>query len=235
MEIDASYIKGMLNNLDIQPRAAVNRWIVGIKPFHFKLVHVPGTQHNGPDGLSWHMPSLNDPLPVDDSDNWLDKAMSFAVILMNSAPSWSVQLTSSGHTDNQARTDNRPAVFLPPLAHLSASAAYFVTDDTSSSHVPDIPHSALAQSADAHLKAIRDLLSNPLSLTGLSHSQLQKLVHYASKFFILDGRLMHRDIQARHKIVLPIEKHFTIISHAHEAVGHRAIYSPLTNIRERFW
>src|SRR5882724_8880969 len=38
VEIDMSYIKGMLNNLDIQPSAAVNMWIVGIKLFHFELM-----------------------------------------------------------------------------------------------------------------------------------------------------------------------------------------------------
>jgi len=42
VEFDVSYIKGMLNNPDIQPGAAVNRWIVGIKLFQFELVHVPG-------------------------------------------------------------------------------------------------------------------------------------------------------------------------------------------------
>src|SRR5882724_12655898 len=60
VEIDASYIKGMLNNLDIQLGVAVNR-IVGIKPFHFELVHVPGTLHTGLNSLSHHAPSPNDP------------------------------------------------------------------------------------------------------------------------------------------------------------------------------
>ena len=46
---------------------------------------------------------------------------------------------------------------------------------------------------------------------------------------------MHQDIQARHKIVLPKEKCFAIISHAHEAVDHCAIYSTLANIQEHFW
>ena len=46
---------------------------------------------------------------------------------------------------------------------------------------------------------------------------------------------MCQDIQAHHKIILPTEKCFTIISHAHEAVGHRAIYSTLTSIQEHFW
>src|SRR5882724_9979495 len=41
--INASYVKGMLNNPDIQPGAVVNRWIVGIKLFQFDLVHVPAS------------------------------------------------------------------------------------------------------------------------------------------------------------------------------------------------
>jgi len=41
VEIDVSYIKGVLNNPDIQPGAVVNRWIVSIKLFKFELVHVP--------------------------------------------------------------------------------------------------------------------------------------------------------------------------------------------------
>ena len=52
VEVDAKYIKGMINNPDIQPNATINRWIAGILLFDFKLVHVPGTQHGGPDGLS---------------------------------------------------------------------------------------------------------------------------------------------------------------------------------------
>ena len=51
MEVDARYIKGMLNNPDIDPSATINRWILSILTFHFTLVHVPGTMH-GPDGLS---------------------------------------------------------------------------------------------------------------------------------------------------------------------------------------
>src|SRR5882724_11485064 len=96
VEIDASYIKGMLNNLDIQPGAVVNRWIIGIKLFQFELVHVPGCLHTGLDGLSCRAASPNNPINEDeDTDNWLDRIMSFAIILMNSWPSWSSRLNSS--------------------------------------------------------------------------------------------------------------------------------------------
>ena len=51
VETDASYIKGMLSNPDIQPLASINRWILSILTFHFNLVHVKGTFY-GLDGPS---------------------------------------------------------------------------------------------------------------------------------------------------------------------------------------
>jgi hypothetical protein len=44
VEVDAKFIQGLLNNPDLQPDAAVNRWIQGILMFHFQLNHVPATR-----------------------------------------------------------------------------------------------------------------------------------------------------------------------------------------------
>jgi hypothetical protein len=52
VEVDAKYIKGMLNNPDVVPNAAINRWIAGILLFDFELVHIPAERHMAPDGLS---------------------------------------------------------------------------------------------------------------------------------------------------------------------------------------
>ena len=46
---------------------------------------------------------------------------------------------------------------------------------------------------------------------------------------------MRRDIQARHKVVIPKDRRFPLISRAHDAVGHKAIFSTLSNLSERFW
>jgi hypothetical protein len=46
VEVDAKYLKGMLNNPDIQPNVTINRWIDGILLFNFKLVHVPAIHHS---------------------------------------------------------------------------------------------------------------------------------------------------------------------------------------------
>ena len=40
VEMDAKYVKGMINNPDLQPNATINRWITGILLFHFELCHI---------------------------------------------------------------------------------------------------------------------------------------------------------------------------------------------------
>lgn len=52
VEVDASYIKQMINHPDLQPNATLNRWIASILLFHFTLVHVPAERHKAADALS---------------------------------------------------------------------------------------------------------------------------------------------------------------------------------------
>ncbi|KAG5349724.1 hypothetical protein C0989_002180 [Termitomyces sp. Mn162] len=80
IEVDTRYIKGMLQNPDIQPSASMNHWIMAILMFHFELVHVKGTFH-GPDGLLQYPPQPGDP-PADDSnssvyEDWIDHLHGF--------------------------------------------------------------------------------------------------------------------------------------------------------------
>jgi len=71
VEVDAKYIKGMLNEPDLQPNAAINRWIQGILMFDFKLIHVPAERHKGPDALSRRTLAEGEQAESDD-DSWLD-------------------------------------------------------------------------------------------------------------------------------------------------------------------
>jgi len=83
VEVDAKYIKGMINNPDLQPNATINRCITGILLFQFNLVHVPATKHAGVDGLSRRPPAENNPEEDDDHEDWVDCAYSFGVTLLN--------------------------------------------------------------------------------------------------------------------------------------------------------
>ena len=76
----------MINNLDIQPNASMNRWIMAILLFNFKLQHVPGSKHAGPDGLSWHKQSPDDN-EIDETpqeiDEWLDDVVSCGIWIVD--------------------------------------------------------------------------------------------------------------------------------------------------------
>jgi len=77
IEVNIKYIKGMLNNLDIQPNAAINCWIVGILLFDFTLKHILESRHAGPNGLLHWCHALEDEDEEDSKDvkEWIDKVL----------------------------------------------------------------------------------------------------------------------------------------------------------------
>lgn len=45
VKVDTQYIKGMINNPDIQPNTSMNHWLTSIQTFNFKLWHVSTSKH----------------------------------------------------------------------------------------------------------------------------------------------------------------------------------------------
>ena len=83
VEMDTKYVKGMINNPDLQLNATINWWIAGILLFHFELHHISADRHTCPDRLSRQPPSDDDPPDTDDFKDWLDNSYSFCIILLN--------------------------------------------------------------------------------------------------------------------------------------------------------
>jgi len=83
VEMDAKFIKGMINNPTLHPNDAINRWIAAILLFDFELVHVPAEKHTGADGLSRRPHADEDPTfeDADDLDNWIDSNAGFFISL----------------------------------------------------------------------------------------------------------------------------------------------------------
>ena len=78
----------MLNNPDTAPSTSVNRWIVSILTFHFKLQHVPGKIHR-PDGLSCRPPQPGDLDNNEDPDafnDWVNHLYGFLHLLNPTTP-----------------------------------------------------------------------------------------------------------------------------------------------------
>ena len=80
VEIDAKYIKGMMEQPDLMPNTPMNRWIQGILLFDFELVHVPATRFKAPDGLSQRRPTEEEIEEAGSADSWLDDIALLAVL-----------------------------------------------------------------------------------------------------------------------------------------------------------
>ena len=52
VEMDTKFVKGMINNPNVQPNATINCWIAAMLLFDFKIRHVPADKHTGADRLS---------------------------------------------------------------------------------------------------------------------------------------------------------------------------------------
>ena len=79
VEMDASFICGMLNNPDCQPNTTINRWIAAIHLFDFKLAHVPAEKHHSPDGLSHCTPVKGEDDAEGDPEEWINRTLSLSL------------------------------------------------------------------------------------------------------------------------------------------------------------
>ena len=220
VETDAKYIKGMLNNPDIQPNAVINRWIAGILLFDFDLVHVPGDRHTVADGLSRRPPSPDDLEDDDDFEEWIDQAHGFAMELLNGRRDHPrLYRTVSG------RKRESPSKVLSPTAFIYSLA----TDEET------IPRSESAMKADRFLLEMEKFLRNPIEKGAMPESERKRIIRRASGFFILDDKLWRRKQDGRHQLVLPVEKRLAVIQQAHDNLGHKGVFVVSMRLSERFW
>lgn len=150
IEVDAKYIKDMLNNPDLQPNATINRWIQGILMFDPHISHVPADKHQGPDALS-RRPLAEGEEAEEHDDSWLDRIALYIGIspehaattmkkLPRPAPPSVISLFLHNNTpqDQTLRKINEflTTLEIPPFPNVSArqrflrkTAHYFRKDD----------------------------------------------------------------------------------------------------------
>ena len=225
IEVDARYIKGMLQNPDIAPSASINRWILAILTFHFKLVHVPGTMH-GPDGLS-RRPRQPDDDDVDwgkeetDFDDWIDNLYSFMHMINSPA-------LATTTIDNVKRIST----------FTSTVRSCYINDfsvPTTAVDYSAIPRTVKAQlEEDKIVKVIQflDDLQRPL---GMQDGEYAKFVRYCMRFFVNDKKLWRRHPTGAHKLVVPTDRRFAIMQGCHDEIGHKGFFATRALVSERFW
>lgn len=234
VEVDAKYIKGMINNPDIQPNAAINRWIAGILLFDFKLRHVPGRDHGPADGLSRRPAAPEDPEDKEDYDEWIDRAYSFAVVLLNWGTSEHYHMRSQGAVGNQRYNQARALPQLSPKTIVSTLTVLSV----------QIPRNDKSKDRDNKLEEIEEFLRKPRrpddvpveeELDEEGKRRFRRFVKKATQFFIMDEQLWRKDSQGKHKLVIPKNRRLGLIKQAHDDLGHKGIFTVRTRLLERFW
>jgi hypothetical protein len=257
VEVDAKYLKGMLNNPDIQPNATINQWIAGILLFNFKLVHVPAIHHTAADGLSRRTPAPEDPPETDDFEEWIDDSYRFFMELANWRPP---HLFPSALTMRPLFTELiRPAASVftasasvaasvftasasvaasvfatsAPASNIAASA--FITEETADDKSNDIPRSPRASAADDRLTEVEQYLQFLTRPQCLSNAEFHKFMQYSSGFFFSNGKLWRCDMHRKHKIVVPKDKRYELLKEVHDILGHKKIYAVWMQLLERFW
>jgi RNase H-like domain found in reverse transcriptase len=138
VEVDAKYIKGMINKPDIQPNAAINRWIAAILLFDFRLMHIPGDRYSGPDGLS-HWPHTNDGdnENSDDVEDWIDLAGGFTIAMENPFPCRSSPAIAPGPIAGDRRD---PLIFFTSFSSRDVSS-FDIASAFADVEQPPIPRS----------------------------------------------------------------------------------------------
>ena len=149
VEMDAKFIKGMINNPMLHPNDAVNCWIAAILLFDFELIHIPAVKHTGADGLSCQ-PAALDEDPPNDSDeleDWIDSNTGLFI---------------------ESHTPPSPYNVVPPLLLIQDNPHVFNTFNRSSSSLSttdrslddnEIPCTAKAMLCDERLTVIHCFLT----------------------------------------------------------------------------
>ena len=240
VEVDAKYIKGMINNPDIQPNATINRWIAGILLFDFKLRHVAAKDHTSADGLSRRRDSPDDPKEDNNSEEWIDNAYAFSIEVLNDSlklfnldssqkktagETFSINMVSVGSYLQKEST----SVSYPSQAQFTQTKTQLVPE------IPKIPRSDKAVQDDRRLRMIEAFLKDPTASVLKPKIDQKKFIKSATRFFVLNNKLWRKDRQGRHKLVIWPEKRLQLIQQAHDDLGHKGVFTVRQRLGERFW
>jgi len=166
VEMDAKYVKGMINNPDLQLSMTINWWIAGILLFHFELHHISADKHTSPNKLSYQPPSAADPAEEDNIKDWLDNSYSFCITLLND---WTFPFAMTPvffhtcHSSSCHRPSLSPAMDCSVLAPSNAPVPSLTYTSVFSSSVkwdtllldsPTIPRSVKATAKEARIHLI---------------------------------------------------------------------------------
>ena len=220
VEVDAMYIKDMLNNPDLVPSAAINRWIAGILLFTFTLRHVPGTQHGATDGMSRRPRSDDDPAEDgDEAEDFIDNSYAFFMERTNLVDPLPIR---ANEPFGRASCVPSGTVQVLGIAELEGK-------------LPE--RSERVKKQDAKVGWVYDFLRGLKVPEGLSKSQANEIARMATQFFVDEGELYKRNPggNGKHKLYIPKDRRFGLVRQAHDDLGHKGRFAVRLRLAVRFW
>lgn len=207
VEVDAQSIKGMINSPDLQPNAAMNRWVQGIMLFDFTLKHVPGKTHLAADALSRR--SLGEGEAVEEVDEeWLDNIALFVT----------PAVTPEGHfaeprlEEIGRRQKRNPSEELPSLTFANTVK--------------------LDQDLDNIFRFLTELEAPPNDST----QGQKRFLERCGRYFVKAGKMWKRRQNGRPLLVIrDRERRSAILTESHENMGHRGEQAVFETVRERYY
>ena len=209
VEVDAKYIKEMLNRPDLQPNAVINRWIGGILMYTFKLIHVPAKNFKGTDGLSLRRKADDDTEPEESDEDSDDDLDDFNKDIKEWYSESSDLIRRSGQDFNHLETFN----------HSAGCEEQVLQSRLSNDFLHQMFH-----------------FLSTLQLPTFSSNSLQKrFIKQTKNFFIFNDKLWKRHATNPRLVILDILRRKNILRHAHDKLGHRGVYGTAKTISQRFW
>lgn len=254
IEVDAKYIKGMLEHPDEVPNAAINRWIEYILQFMFKLVHIPGRIH-GPDGVSrrphyegdtpeWDELAHNEPSHLHDKpleieevrdelyDEELDRPLDFSTYKEKiDTRHGFVQSIVVPDAIRVVENSDHAGLHNAHLLADSKNLELFVQSEVMR------PRGENQATQDEMLEYLEEYFENPSILPDtLSLKARKQLRKYAKNFMIRNGKIYKKENDGKHRRVLVHEEErIRCIAIMHDNYGHKGQYSLSASITMRFW
>jgi len=222
IEVDAKYIKGMINNPDIQPNNAMNQWIAAILLFTFELVHVPVKDYSGPDGLSRRREVEGD--VEEREDGWLDQVLGLGL--------WEGMWI--GHMRDGLAMSSSISYFQAVSLESSAAPTFlsFSLNTTKPTSTVEMPRIADDTHMDSQLPIIFKLLPSMKVPADLDNKARKQFIQWATKFFVREGQLWRKGSSGMHQLVIC---YLDLITQAHNQLRHKQAFWTHRNLTDGFW
>jgi len=98
-----------------------------------------------------------------------------------------------------------------------------------------VPRSEKARLEEERLKWVKGWLEDPRKIEGMSERDYAAFVKYATRFFIVRGKIWKRDRRGEHKLVVEEKARICVMNQIHHKLGHKRFFATRTAIQLRFW